>query len=149
MKNTIYSLDFEDLGQETWTGGAQTYDLPQGKSLSSSVYVLKPGKTSGLYHYHHGTEEMLIMIKGTPLLRLPNETRRLLEGEVVTFGIGPEGSHQVINDTNEEIRMVFIGYETSPDVVEYPDEGLISVMAKTKSQNGEYLWDIREVKENK
>ena len=149
MKNTIYSLDFEDLGQETWTGGAHTYDLPQGKSLSSSVYVLKPGKTSGLYHYHHGTEEMLIMIKGTPLLRLPNETRRLLEGEVVTFGIGPEGSHQVINDTNEEVRMVFIGYETSPDVVEYPDEGLISVMAKTKSQNGEYLWDIREVKENK
>ena len=149
MKNTIYSLDFEDLGQETWTDGAYTYDLPQGKSLSSSVYVLKPGKTSGLYHYHHGTEEMLIMIKGTPLLRLPNETRRLLEGEVVTFGIGPEGSHQVINDTNEEVRMVFIGYETSPDVVEYPDEGLISVMAKTKSQNGEYLWDIREVKENK
>lgn len=149
MKNTIYSLDFEDLGQETWTGGAYTYDLPQGKSLSSSVYVLKPGKTSGLYHYHHGTEEMLIMIKGTPLLRLPNETRRLLEGEVVTFGIGPKGSHQVINDTNEEVRMVFIGYETSPDVVEYPDEGLISVMAKTKSQNGEYLWDIREVKENK
>lgn len=44
--------------------------------------------------------------------------------------------------------MIFIGYETSRDVVEYPDEGLISVMAKTKSQTGDYLWGVREVKEN-
>ena len=149
MKNSIYSDDFEDFGQESWTGGAYTYDLPCELSLSSSVYVLKPGKTSGLFHYHLGTEEMLIMIKGTPLLKTYNQTRRLVEGEVVAFGIGPESVHQVINDTNEDVRMVFVGYETSPDAVEYPEEGLISIMAKTKSQTGDYLWDIREVKENK
>lgn len=149
MKNSIYSDDFEDFGNESWTGGAYTYDLPSGLALASSVYVLKPGKTSGLYHYHHGTEEILIMIKGTPVLRTPSETRRLGEGEVVAFGIGPDSAHQIINDTEEDVRMIFVGHETSPDAVEYPDEGLISIMAKTKSQTGEYLWDLREVKENK
>jgi len=149
MKKSIYSDEFEDFGNEPWTGGACTFDLPSGVALSSSVYVLNPGKTSGLYHYHHGTEEILIMIKGTPLLRTPTETRRLEEGEVIAFGIGPESAHQVINDTENEVRMIFVGHETSPDAVEYPDEGLISIMAKTNSQTGDYLWDLREVKENK
>lgn len=148
MKNTIYSDEFEDFGSETWSGGALTYDLPSGINLSSAVYVLKPGKTSGLYHYHHGTEEMMIMIEGTPLLRTAQGEYRLQEGEVVAFGIGPESAHQVINDTDKDVRMVFIGHLTSPDAVEYPDEGQLSVMARTNSQIGTPLWDIRTINRN-
>lgn len=55
----------------------------------------------------------------------------------------------VINDTEETVRLVMVSSQASPDAVEYPDQGMLSVMARTMSQLGEPLWDMRKIIEEK
>ncbi len=61
---------------------------PQGAVLSAAVWELEPGGTQGAYHFHHGGEELLIVLRGTPTLRSPDGERVLKEGEVVHFRAG-------------------------------------------------------------
>lgn len=145
IKNSIYSEQFDSMGENPWEGGAYSTWLPGGKDIGASLYVLKPGTTTGYYHFHHGIEEMLILIEGRPTLRTPEGSRILELGEVVHFKKGAEGAHQIINNTEEVVRLVIVSNEASPDAVEYPDQGMLSVMAHTISQLGEPLWDIRTI----
>lgn len=145
-KNSIYTMDFESTGDNPWEGGALSTRLPRGSDLGASLYVLKPGAKTGYYHFHHGIEEMLILIEGQPTLRTPAGERVLEEGEVVHFVKGPEGAHQVINHTAQTVRLVMVSNQASPDAVEYPDQGMLSVMARTMSQLGEPLWDMRKIR---
>ena len=144
--SSIYTKDFESTGENPWEGGAFSKRLPRGNDLGASLYELRPGTTGGNYHFHHGLEEMLIVIYGQPTLRTPEGKRRLENGEVVHFGKGAEGAHQVLNESNEIVRYVMVSTQASPDAVEYPDTGELSVMARTISQLGEPLWDIRKIK---
>ena len=47
------------------------------------------------YHFHHGMEEWLLVVDGTPTLRTPDGERELRRGDVVCFPPGPDGAHQV------------------------------------------------------
>lgn len=147
IKNSVYAVEYDSLGTEPWEGGAYSTMLPRGPAIGASLYVLVPGATTGLYHFHHGIEEMLILIDGQPTLRTPEGVRILNEGEVVHFQRGPEGAHQIINTTQETVRLVMVSNQASPDAVEYPDEGMLTIMAKTMSQLGKPLWDIRKIVE--
>ena len=69
----------------------------RGALLSSSVWELEPGGVQAPYHFHHGGEELLVVLRGTPTLRSPEGERELREGEVVHFPPGPEGAHQLSN----------------------------------------------------
>ena len=40
-----------------------------GAALSAAVWELEPGATQAPYHFHHGGEELLIVLRGTPTLR--------------------------------------------------------------------------------
>lgn len=148
-KNSIYADEFESLGENPWEGGARSRRLPRGEDLGASLYVLVPGATTGYYHFHHGIEEMLLLIEGRPKLRTSDGERTLELGEVVHFRKGPEGAHQIINDTDDTVRLVMVSNQASPDAVEYPDQKMLSVMARTNSQLGEPLWDIRKIDDNK
>lgn len=145
IKNSIYSEQYDSMGENPWEGGAYSKRLPRGMDIGASLYVLKPGTTTDNYHFHHGVEEMLILIEGQPTLRTPEGNRILELGEVVHFKKGAEGAHQIINNTEEVVRLVMVSNQVSPDAVEYPDEGMLSVMAHTISQLGEPLWDIRKI----
>jgi len=149
IKESIYTEHYDSLGENPWEGGALSKRLPRGTDIGASLYVLKSGTTTGYYHFHHGIEEMLILIEGRPTLRSPDGTRRLEAGEVVHFRKGAEGAHVVINDTEETERAVMVSSQASPDAVEYPDQGMLSVMARTMSQLGEPLWDMRKIIEEK
>jgi hypothetical protein len=74
--------------------------------------------------------------------------RTLEEGDVVHFPVGPDGAHQLINNTNEPVRYLVASNRPSPEAVEYPDSRQISVMAFTESQLGRPLWDIRTLGES-
>lgn len=144
-KSSIYSEQYDSMGDNPWEGGAYSKRLPRGTDIGASLYVLKPGTRTGYYHFHHGVEEMLILIEGQPTLRTPEGNRVLEPGEVVHFKKGAEGAHQIINDTEEVVRLVMVSNQTSPDAVEYPDQGMLSVMARTISQLGGPLWDMRKI----
>lgn len=62
---------------------------------------------------------------------------------MVVFRRGPDDAHKCSNDTDEPVRYLMISNNASPDAVEYPDLGNLSVMAYTKDQFGKPLWDVR------
>jgi uncharacterized cupin superfamily protein len=108
--------------EEDWSGGGALSKrlVEQGPFLGASLYELEHGKFV-IYHAHHGSEELLIVLKGRPTLRTPESERQLEEGDVVHFAAGPEGAHGLRNDTAETVRYVMAGTRVSPEVVEYPD----------------------------
>jgi len=108
--------------QEDWSGGGALSKrlVERGPLLGASLYELGRGNFM-VYHAHHGSEELLIVLRGRPTLRTPDGERRLEEGEVVHFPTGPEGAHGIRNDTDETVRYVVAGIRVSPEIVEYPD----------------------------
>ena len=71
-----------------------------GTKLGASLYELDPGERSFPYHYEYGNEEWLLVVAGSPTLRDPEGEHELRPGDVVCFPEGPEGAHQVRNDTD-------------------------------------------------
>ena len=142
--SNIWGDDWDAL--DDWSGGgAKSKRLVEREpTLGSSLYELGPGN-SVAYHFHHGSEELLIVLRGRPTLRTPQGERQLAEGEVVHFAVGPDGAHGVRNDTDDEVRYVVAGIRVSPEVAEYPDIGKITAQARTSSQTGERLWMIHDI----
>lgn len=133
-----------DEGEDWSGGGAKSRRLVgPGMQLGATVYELGPGNF-GVYHFHHGSEELLIVLSGRPTLRTPDGERQLAEGEVVHFPNGPDGAHGVRNDTDEQVRFVVAGIRVSPEIVEYPDLKQITAQARTESQTGERLWFVHD-----
>lgn len=108
--------------QEDWSGGGALSKrlVEGGPLLGASLYELERGNFM-IYHAHHGSEELLLVLRGRPTLRTPEGERPLEEGEVVHFAAGPEGAHGIRNDGDETVRYVVAGTRVSPEVVEYPD----------------------------
>jgi len=142
----IWADDWEQESDEEWAADRSSR-LARGETLGATAYELRPGGTSGLYHFHHGAEELLVVLRGRPTLREPAGERELAEGAVVHFPRGPEGAHQLLNRTEEPVRYLMASTRPSPEAVEYPDTRQISVMAFTESQLGRPLWDIRTLAE--
>jgi len=108
------------------------------------VYELNPGNWV-VYHFHHGSEELMVVLRGRPTLRTGGGSRRLDEGDVVHFPTGPAGAHGVSNETDEPVRFLMASTLHSPEVAEYPDLKQITAQAQTASQTGERLWLIHDV----
>ncbi len=107
--------------QEDWSGGGGRSKrlVGQGRFLGASLYELERGNFM-IYHAHHGSEELLIVLRGRPTLT-PSGERQLEEGEVVHFPPGPDGAHGIRNDTDEPVRYLVAGTRVSPEIVDYPD----------------------------
>ena len=67
-----------------------------------------------IFHFHHGAEELLIVLRGRPTLRTLAGERQLEEGAVVHFPLGPDGAHEIRNDTDEPVRYLVAGIRVSP-----------------------------------
>ena len=119
----------DDWGEqpEDWSGGGalQKRLVDRGPLLGATVYELGPGNFM-VYHAHHGSEELLIVLRGRPTLRTPDGERVLVEGEAVHFPTGPEGAHGIRNDGEEPVRYVVAGIRVSPEIVEYPDTNQVT-----------------------
>jgi uncharacterized cupin superfamily protein len=139
-------FDNEWDATDDWSGGGAKSKrlVDSGPRLGATAYELGPGNFL-VYHFHHGSEELLMVIRGRPTLRGPEGERQLEEGEVVHFPTGPDGAHGLRNETEEPVRYVVAGIRVSPEVVEYPDLNKITAQARTGSQTGERLWLIHDV----
>jgi uncharacterized cupin superfamily protein len=142
--SNVFGNDWEEL--DDWSGGGakSTRLVGPGVELGASVFELGSGNTTA-YHFHHGSEELVIVLRGRPTLRTPEGERQLAEGEVVHFPTGPDGAHGFRNDTDTPVRFVVTGIRVSPEVAEYPDTRQITAQGRTNSQTGERLWLIHDV----
>ncbi len=129
--------------EEDWSGGGACSKrlVPRGPLLGASLYELERGNFM-IFHFHHGSEELLLVLRGRPTLRTLAGERQLEEGEVVHFPAGPEGAHEIRNDTDERIRYVVAGTRISPEVLEYPD------LNQLTAQSTHGLFVIHDVKED-
>ena len=110
-------------------------DEPQrfGEALGATLwggtlYELAPGEES-TYHWQVGEEEWLVAVSGRPTLRTPHGERVLEPWDTAVFVRGPDGAHQVRNDTEAPVRVVVFSTVSDPEVVVYPDEGRTGVIA--------------------
>lgn len=104
--------------------------------IGATVWELDPGATAYKYHFHYGEEELLIVLEGTPTLRTPAGTNELAAGEVVSFPIGPDGAHQLVNDSDSIVRFLALSAGDSTDVVKYPDTGETLVSHRRNDPGG-------------
>ena len=143
--SNIWADEWDEVEDWSAGGGRSKSLVPRaGAQLGASLYGLEPGNFN-VFHFHHGSEELLIVLRGRPTLRTQEGERVLAEGEVVHFPPGPDGSHGVRNDGDEVVRYLVAGIRVTPEVVEYPDLGQITAQARTASQTGDRLWLIHDV----
>jgi uncharacterized cupin superfamily protein len=140
----IWTDEWDELDDWSGGGGKSKRLVDRGPQLGASLYELGPGN-SVVYHFHHGSEELLVVLRGRPTLRTPEGERQLEEGEVVHFTLGPEGSHGLRNDTDEPVRYIVAGIRVSPEVVEYPDLAKITAQSRTDTQTGGRLFVIHDL----
>ncbi|MBI2691266.1 MAG: cupin domain-containing protein [Solirubrobacterales bacterium] len=104
--------------------------------IGATVWELEPGATAYKYHFHYGEEELLVVIQGAPTLRTPDGTSELAAGDIVSFPVGPEGAHQLINKSDSVIRFLAISAGDSTDVVKYLDTGETLVSHRRNDADG-------------
>jgi uncharacterized cupin superfamily protein len=141
--DNIWTDEWES-GDDWSGGGGEAKPLPRGEQIGATLYQLDPGDFV-VYHFHHASEELLILLRGRPTLRTPDGERQLEEGEVVHVPVGPDGAHGLKNETDELVRYVMVSSLRLPEVAEYPDLKKITAQARTGSQTGERLWFIHDV----
>jgi uncharacterized cupin superfamily protein len=145
--NNIWSNEWGEQGEDWSGGGALAKRLPRAPErpgLGATLYELDPGDFA-VYHFHHGMEELLVVLRGRPTLRTPEGERALAEGEAVYFPLGPAGAHGLRNDTSEVVRVLIASTITSPEVCEYPDTKQITAQSRHDSQLGERLFVVHDL----
>lgn len=105
-------------------------------NLGFSLWEVEPRQTAYPYHFHLTEEEMLLVLDGSPTLRTPGGTRRLEPGDVVSFAVGEDGAHQLVNDTDETLRFLSISTSGAPDIVIYPDSGKLGANERRPDGSG-------------
>ena len=103
MSDANVWTDVWDEGEDWSGGGGRAKRLPRGSKLGASVYDLEPGNWA-VYHFHHGSEELMVVLRGRPTLRTPAGDRHLDEGEVVHFRPGPTA--RTASSTRQAARFV-------------------------------------------
>jgi len=95
--------------------------------LGGSVYELDPGDSICPYHWEGVEEEWLVVLSGTPTLRVPDGEHELEAGDVVCFRRGPEGAHKITNRTDAVLRVLMLSAMAEVSICVYPDSNKVSV----------------------
>jgi len=133
-----------DEGEDWSGGGGSAKQLPRAERLGATVYELGPGNFAP-YHFHHGAEEMLVVLDGEMTMKTGDGERLVQRGEVVIFPVGPAGAHGFRQDGEGGCRFLMASSRQLPEVGEYPELGQITVQGPSGSQTGEQLWFIHEL----
>src|SRR4051794_17959602 len=93
--------------------------------LGATLYEIEGGGAISPYHFHHANEELLIVLSGSPEVRMPGGRRRLAAGAVMAFARGEDGAHAVTNPGPEPVRILLVSTMHFPDVAEHVDTGAL------------------------
>jgi uncharacterized cupin superfamily protein len=94
-----------------------------------AIYELQPGEKAWPYHYELSEEEWLFVVEGELVVRRRDGNATLRRGDVVCFPVGPEGAHQMWNDSDEPVRfmMASAGTEGRAYVAIRPDSNSVYI----------------------
>jgi uncharacterized cupin superfamily protein len=116
------ALDLEqDRPGYSWSAARSVGKRLGASLIGASVYELPAGQRSFPFHYHHGVEEWLYVVAGTPSVRTPAGEQPLKPGDLVCFPVGPDGAHAVTGPG----RVVLFSANREPSISVYPDSDKI------------------------
>jgi len=141
--DNIWTNDW-DAGEDWSGGGSKAKQLARADRLGATVYELGPGNFTP-FHFHHASEEMLVVLDGEMTMKTEDGERVVRRGEVVIFPVGPAGAHGFRVEGQGRCRYLMVASRQLPEVAEYPDLGQVVAQAHTRSQTGEQLWFIHDV----
>lgn len=84
----------------------------RGPNIDWGIILFKPNQSMGL-HYHRKVEETYYVFSGSPKLIINNKEYRAIVGDA--FRIEPSETHDIINDTDQDIKVVMIKYPYLPE----------------------------------
>ena len=111
--------------------GYASRELELGPGLGAvgwggTIYEPGPGERVCRYHWHVAEEEWLVVLSGRPTLREPDGEQVLRPWDVAVFRRGPEGAHEVRNDTGETASVLMLSTIAGLEMCVYPDSDKIS-----------------------
>jgi uncharacterized cupin superfamily protein len=100
-----------------------------GRGIGCGWYEVPPGKTAFPFHYHTANEESLYVLEGTGTLRIGKEEVAVAPGDYVTFPVGPQHAHQLINSGSGPLRYLCFSTRNLVEVCGYPDSDKLAASA--------------------
>ena len=97
------------------------------EQTGASVYELPPGQALCPYHYEYGEEEWALGLDGRATVRVPDGSLELGPFQMLFFPRGPQGAHQIRNDTDEIVRVLMWSTVVYPSATAYPDSDKIGI----------------------
>jgi len=135
---TVHRMKIFNLGSDEWDGtrdrdgwrvkGVLVGQRVGGELLGATMSEVEPGSKLWPYHTHYLNEEWVIVVRGEPTLRTSEGEQLLKEGDVVCFPRGKRGAHQIVNRTDQPIRVLMLSSMIRGEIIEYLDTG--KVLAK-------------------
>jgi uncharacterized cupin superfamily protein len=104
--------------------GATVRPMLGADRIGAGVYQGEVGRWIWPYHYHHGVEEWLYVLAGTPVLRDPGGERTLEAGDLVAFPSGHLGAHTMAGPGRFVVFST--GDHVEPWLSVYPDSEKLS-----------------------
>jgi|GEM_PF-416684 uncharacterized cupin superfamily protein len=129
-----------------WRGASVGKRLRSARVGAAAYDLLSDEDRSWPYHFHHGMEEWLLVVDGTPTLRHLGGEWELKAGDLVCFPPGPQGGHQLRGPGT----VLLFSANRSPEAVEYPDSGKIAIRPPGKILRAEPeldYWEGEEIPE--
>jgi uncharacterized cupin superfamily protein len=139
LMTNIYQPVFDEPRKHPgFTAGRARIGRQAGtRELGASLWEIPAGQAAYPYHYHLAEEELIVVLTGRLRLRTAEGWRRLEEGDVVSFPVGEQGGHQLVNDGEATARMLAVSTQR-PDVVVYPDSGKLGAFERRPEGGGLY-----------
>lgn len=124
-------------GESFQASGAQVSGELGAIKLGYSIAVVPPGKRAWPYHNHHANEEMFFVLSGTGLLRYGSEEHAIRAGDFIAAPAGDRATaHQIINNSESELRYIAVSTMLRPEIVEYPDSNKFSASTTLPGAGG-------------
>jgi uncharacterized cupin superfamily protein len=105
------------------------------EQTGTTIYELPPGQAVCPYHYEYGEEEWMLVLAGRPTVRTPEGAEQLDPDDVVFFPMGPDGAHQIRNDSDETVRIAMWSTVVVPSATAYPDSDKVGIWTGIREEN--------------
>jgi uncharacterized cupin superfamily protein len=99
--------------------------------LGANHVTLKPGAWSSQRHWHHGEDELVVMLAGEAVLIEDNGETILRPGDVATFPKGDPNGHHLVNRSDADCVFIAVsagslqGGEYSDIDMKWGDQGYV------------------------
>jgi uncharacterized cupin superfamily protein len=114
--------------REPFAGSAaEIGDFIGARKLGYQLVKLPPGKRWCPLHWHTREEELFVVFDGAPTLRTPRGSFALRKGDFIAFPVGPDGAHDLINETSEACTLLMLSNTDLDDVCYYPDSNKLAI----------------------